>query len=181
MKTKIIKSLVIFLCIPFIGNVVYTQDPPPPPPPGPALKKSVGKATISYLRGSDTSSSRVGFCVLGDYGIELKEDALCLEFRFENKGKTVIKPATVAITMRSQARGRDYKYTEDHKLAISVNDKLIVSENTNLMSREVDQRGWVTEMYATNFPYDAFTKMIEAKTVTLRFGKTEASFKPEDL
>ena len=155
---------------------------PPPPPTVSATRKTIGKAEVYYYEKFNETRATVSFNVIGQHDSFLKTDVLSMQTAFEVTGRKLIKPEFVYLSLFSHSYGLTYKYKDNPKLTIFLDDVVFASSDLQPSFTSNDRRGGFTEDYVSpKLPYDKFLQILGAKKIKMKFGNTEFEIKGENL
>lgn len=189
--------LIIFLVL-ATANISCAQAPLPSPSPssqssphaaGPSITvqvptptKTVGKADVYYDETRKRTKAKVSFYVIGRPEDILKTDVLSITTEIHGPGRTPMRPESVNFSLYSYSHGKGYKYKNDAKLTIFLDDVFLLSNEFQPHFMAIDPRGGVTENYfSAPIPYDKFLKILGAKKIVMKFGSTEFEIRSENL
>ena len=172
--------LIIFTFLLTSCSLGFAQSEPPPPPAARPVRV-VGKADVFYTKYSDTSRVSVAVILLGSRETRLREDYFLIGAHFSVPGRKVKRPPAINLTFYSYTHGSDYRYKNDAKVTLLVNNKSAVSGPAHESFLNIDPRGGVTEYYTLLVSYKDFLKVIKGNVVALEFGKTRFDLRREHL
>jgi hypothetical protein len=133
--------LIIFLVL-ASANISCAQAPLPSPSPssessppaaGPSITvqvptpaKTVGKADVYYDETRKRTKAKASFYVIGRPEDILKTDVLSLTIEIEGAGRRPAKPEAVNFSLYSYSHGKGYRYKNDAKLRIFLDDAFLL-------------------------------------------------------
>jgi hypothetical protein len=98
-----------------------------------------------------------------------------LTMRLSYRAPESIIPTSAYLELRSFST-KPRKYETNHKLTITVDDKLILSDDLEMRSSIV-----IAEIFTYSMKFTDFLKFTEAKQITFQFGETTIKLKAEDI
>lgn len=139
----------------------------------------VGQARVTYFPGENVTRGSVAFSIWGKLGEE--KDRIEMVVGYKVGGNDENEPESVFITLNTFSK-EGLKYHQDHKLTIYLDDKLLLSEDTSVLSSAYRPEKLSYEAFhIPTIKYKNFRRMCEAKNITILFGQTKINLQPEAL
>jgi hypothetical protein len=141
-----------------------------------------GNVGSYYNKTSNTRGSGLTLNLLGkpsnispapNATIRVSKDVLRMSVWYHAPGSII--PLTIGLNLTSFSPTPS-KYKDNHRLTIYLDDKLLLSENLEVMIS-----GGIYERLLLQMKYTDFLKFTEAKKVTVQLGKTKIKLKPKDI
>lgn len=183
-NSKVMKFALLIFAI-FIltatSTVSYAQtcsDNPPNP-----NCRMVGKAKVYYSENLKPTKANIRIYLLGkpgDIGRGKNADFLIsndvLNVHISYNAFQNIKPGSIQLEFYSFSNEK-WKYKNNHKLEVYLDDKLLLSANTD----EGRTLGWIAESFSLEMKFTDFFEIVNGKKVVIQFGDTKVKLKPEDM
>jgi hypothetical protein len=177
---KTIQKLIAFTAFVLSGtSSFYAQNNPQFEPSEFTEIRVVGQARVTYYPRENLTRGYVNFYILGKPGEE--KDIIQMAVGYKVGGNDENEPESVFITLNTLSK-EGLKYNEDHKLTIYLDDELLLSQNTTVLSSSYrPEKLSYQSFHLPTIKYKDFLRMCEAKNIIILLGQTKISLQPDAI